>query len=135
MAKIDWNDELQLGISDVDLQHQKLVYLVNELHDAASFGKASEALDRVLASLIQYTQIHFAAEERLLDANGYPDLPQHRAEHEKLTVRLIDIRTKLHSGRLELTPPVMTFLDDWLVKHIIGMDKNYVEFLKSKGVI
>jgi len=123
-----------LGIADVDLQHLKLVHLVNDLRDATSGGKGNETLDRALAALIQYTQIHFAAEERLLAANGFPDLDAHRAEHERLTVRLIDIRAKLHAGRLELTPPVMNFLDDWLVKHIVGTDKNYVDFLKSKGV-
>ena len=134
MTKITWSEELELGISDVDQQHLRLVNLVNELHDITCQGRITNAMERVLAALIQYTQIHFAAEERLLLANGYPEFEPHRNEHERLIVRLIDIRTKLNSGRLELTPPVLSFLDDWLVKHIVEADKNYGSFLKAKGV-
>ena len=38
MSLIEWNDEFNLGIEEVDGEHRALVALINALHDAMSAG-------------------------------------------------------------------------------------------------
>ena len=133
MAKIIWNESLSVKIADIDAQHEKLINFVNELDVAMNEGKRKEVVSGIFCSLVQYTQTHFAAEERLLAALGFPNLPAHHSEHEKLLVKLMEIREKFQTGRLNLTVPVMSFLNAWLIHHIQVMDMEYSDFLISKG--
>ncbi len=85
MAFVQWNKELNIGIEQIDMQHQKLVSMVNEMHQALSKGQGNEVMGIVLKDLISYTRIHFAAEEKLMQMYDYPEIVGHKAEHDQLT--------------------------------------------------
>jgi len=38
MALFDWNDQLSVGVAEIDKQHQELVKLINDLHEAMREG-------------------------------------------------------------------------------------------------
>ena len=48
---IEWNDELSVGIQEIDEQHKVLVGLVNEMHDAIHARHGSEVSSEILARL------------------------------------------------------------------------------------
>ena len=41
MALIQWNDSLKVGVAEIDKQHQKLVDMINDLHDAMRQGQGN----------------------------------------------------------------------------------------------
>src|SRR5690606_34516511 len=125
MALISWSDSLSVKVKQFDDQHKKLVDMVNQLFDAMKAGKGNQVMGDILKSLIQYTQTHFAAEERVLKQHGYPDLEAHKKEHNALVMQVLDLQKQLQEGKSVLTQHVMTFLRDWLSKHIQGDDKKY----------
>ena len=129
-----WSDTYSVKIAIVDSQHKVLVDLINELHRAMITRKGKESLGGVLASLIKYTKSHFAAEEGLLRANQYPDLVNHKAEHERFTQTIVEFQDRFQRNEVAMTIDVMDFLKDWLVKHIMGVDKKYVPHLGVRGV-
>ena len=47
-------------------------------------GRGRHTIGQTLDALIQYTKIHFAAEERLLGKYDYPESAGHKAEHDHL---------------------------------------------------
>jgi hemerythrin len=59
----------------MDLQHQQLIHMINQLEEALQNGKGGYVLLQVLEGLLYYyTTTHFAAEERLMrdvDFSGY----------------------------------------------------------------
>ena len=129
-----WSETYSVKIGIVDMQHKNLVNLVNELHESMRAGHAREKLGQILASLIKYTQSHFATEEKLMQSHGYPEFSQHKAEHDHLTATAIDLQHKFQRNEIGMTVEVMEFLKEWLVKHIQGSDKKYAPFLNSQGV-
>lgn len=134
MALITWSDSLSVKVKQFDDQHKKLVDMVNQLHDAMKAGKGAQVIGDILKSLIQYTQTHFAAEERLLKQYAYPEFEAHKKEHNTLVIQVLDLQKQLQEGKAVLTQQVLHFLRDWLSKHIQGDDKKYGVFLNGKGV-
>jgi len=134
MALISWNQDLSVQVAQFDNQHRELVRLINELHDAMAQRKGSEVLGKVLSSLVDYTTKHFAAEEKLMKQHSYPGYLSHKMEHDTLTRKALEIKTKFDSGKMVVSVELMNFLKDWLTKHIMGLDKKYSSFFLSKGI-
>ncbi|WP_298439455.1 bacteriohemerythrin [Geobacter sp.] len=135
MALITWNDSLSVKVKQFDDQHKKLVDMVNQLFDAMKGGKGSQVLGDILRQLIAYTQTHFAAEERLMKQYAYPDFEAHKKEHNALVMQVLDLQKQFQEGKPVLTQNVMTFLRDWLSRHIQGDDRKYGVFFNGKGVV
>jgi len=134
MALFAWSEIYSVNIREIDDQHKKLIGMVVQLNDAMRQGKGKQALGEVLRDLIQYTRTHFAAEERLMEANGYPEYESHKAKHESMTRKVADIYREYQDGKATITLEVMSFLENWLDKHIMGTDKQYGPFLNGKGL-
>ena len=134
MPKLIWCDNFSVKIAEIDAQHKKLIDMVNELSDAMAVGKGADALGDILSRLVQYTQTHFATEERLLKLYGYPNYDEHCAQHYNLTRQVLEIQDHYLTTHLGLTIPVLDFLNEWLAKHILQSDKEYAPFLTAKGL-
>jgi hemerythrin len=133
MAFVDWNDKLSVGVASIDDQHRQLVALINQLHDAMREGKGKAMLVQVSKDLLAYTKSHFNHEETLLRTHGYPELPSHRAVHDKFTEQVFDVHKRLEGKESVLTMDVMAFLRTWLTDHIMKTDQQYAAFLKQAG--
>jgi hemerythrin-like metal-binding protein len=134
MPLLRWSDKYSVNVPEMDKQHQTLFNMLNELHDAMLSGKAKTVLDKTLSQLIQYTQRHFAIEERLMQENNYAEYEDHKAVHEQLKTRVRQFVERYHAGDRSVTIELMSFLQDWLANHIVGMDKKYGAALAPGGV-
>ena len=129
-----WNDSWLVGVAEFDAQHKNLVSLLNELHQSMSLGRGRTVIGDVLASLVGYTQSHFAAEERLMQKYNYPGLGMHKLEHDQLARKVLEFRRGFEAGNVTVSIEVMEFLKAWLRDHILGSDKRYAGFFASQGV-
>ena len=134
MALITWTNALSVGITEIDRQHQHLIHLINELHEAMKAGKGKEVLGETLKNLSDYTVYHFGTEERMFKETGYPGTQPHLVEHRSFTREILDIRARFEAGRTVITTDLLQFLRDWINDHIKGVDKRYTSFFHSKGI-
>jgi hemerythrin len=134
MALILWSDGMSVGIQVFDNEHKQLVNLVNKLYDALMAGSAKKTMEDILKSLVNYTKIHFKHEEDYMTLHDYPEYVSHKKEHDELTAQVMDFYERYEAGKTSFSIELMTFLKDWLVKHILGSDKKYREFFIAKGV-
>jgi len=134
MALITWNEKMSVGVAELDRHHQRLIALINSLHDAMTTGKGRDIIGSILEELVKYTVYHFGAEEKLMTLHKYVGYVSHKAEHEKFVLKASDLLAQHKSGNIAVTIPVMQFLRDWLNGHIMGTDKKYGPFFNSKGV-
>lgn len=134
MAYIDWCPSYSVHNSLLDEQHQQLFTIINELYNARYQKKSREQMIVAIRQLVEYTQKHFAEEERQMELIGFTGLAEHKAAHEKLTQKVIEIEQQFHDARDGMVGDLLGFLvSDWLLKHILDMDKQYVPYLKSVG--
>ena len=134
MALYEWNDKFLVGVTEIDQQHQKLVALINTLHDAMKSGKTKDVLGQLFTELVDYTVYHFATEERLMTQFHYPDFEKHRREHVALTQKAQSLQADYRAGRMAISFEVYEFLYDWLAHHIQGNDQKVGAFLRTQGV-
>ena len=131
---INWSDAYSIGFEPVDVQHQRLVELINILYDAFLSAKANDIIGDILDSMIEYTEYHFKFEEDLFQEYGYPQRDEHSSIHGIFVVKTLEFKQKILEGTTTVSYEIMYFLRDWLIEHIQGEDVKYIEFFKEKGV-
>ena len=131
---IQWDDSLSVNVAAIDLQHKKLVKMINELDDAMRLGKSRGMLGSTVNGLIGYVGVHFSTEEKYFEKFNYPEADQHTREHKAFSAKVDDFAKKFQTGQLGLSIDVMTFLSDWLGTHIKGTDKKYSACFNANGL-
>ena len=129
MTLFVWSDMFSVGFSEIDAQHQRLFSIGNNFHGEHSRGATRGTMEKIFGELIEYTRYHFDDEERILKKCGYPELPKHHLNHEKL-VRLVQgYQKQLQAGTPGVEGQCMEFIKMWLNAHILGSDKQYSPYL------
>ena len=108
MAFFEWNDQYSVGVANVDEQHKKLVGYLNDLFEALNVGKGKEILDSILDNMVEYTQYHFATEEKLMKLHGYPGYDDHKKKHDKLAEHVLDLKSQYAAGNIVKVSPIQT---------------------------
>lgn len=134
MALFQWRDDYSVKIPSIDVQHKKLVDMLNQLNDGMASGNGSAQLAPLLEGLVDYTAKHFAYEEKLFKQHGFPGSERHIAEHRNLVEQVIDFKRRYEAGQATINMQLLKFLKDWLVMHILGSDKEYSNHLVERGV-
>ena len=126
-----WTSKYSVGIEEIDKQHQKIVLLLNTLYDALKERKEKNQLESILNELVEYTNYHFEFEEELSEKCSNTDNITHIQEHNDLREQVMNFNNNIKAGKEVNAQEIIKFLIDWLTKHIMISDK---EFLRS-GVL
>ena len=100
MTFMTWNDKLSVGVASIDEDHRKLIGLIDELYEGLQSGHSKEVLCGVLDRLVDYTQYHFEREEGFLRKTGYPEIAEHKKEHDTMTEWVLDVHKQYKNGTL-----------------------------------
>lgn len=124
MAYFQWTDQLDVGVGPMNEQHQRLIDIMNVLHDRAEAGAPRAELRGLVKSLADNTIRHFRAEEAYMDSVAYPEAARHKRIHEDL-LGTLDQHRRAFEGGGSLGAEFFSFLKMWLSAHIKGIDKKY----------
>jgi hemerythrin len=134
MALFEWKDQYSVGIKEFDLQHKKIIQLLNELYEAMRDRKPKEVLGKIINNMTTYAAMHFQTEEKYMKQYNYPSLETHHKEHEDFVIKVNDFKEKFQQGSLMLSLDILNFLKSWLKDHIMGVDKEYTAYFKQQGL-
>ena len=123
MSRIELNDGLKTSHTDIDHDHQVLVDLINQLHDAMESGQDKEICGKTIAELLNYAITHFSMEERLMVTHRYSNIAAHKAQHAKFLKTVLDFKTE-SDLKWNIGSSVHDFLGNWLIEHILRFDKE-----------
>jgi hemerythrin len=130
---VQWKDDYSVGIESIDMQHKKLLSLINRLQTAVYYSTGEAFEQEALDELVDYTKTHFDYEEGLMEQHGYPDFEPHRLQHQQMIARVEKVLAEFQQDRDTAMKNAADFLRDWLINHINGTDKQYSSFLIGKG--
>lgn len=134
MPLVTWDQSYSVKVARCDEDHKKLFALINQLHEAMSMGKGAEVVKQIVQELLAYTKSHFSAEETLLEKAGYPALAGHRVLHQQFVKQVEDFQKDLAVTSVGKAVSVLSFLKDWLAKHIKQTDQKYSAHLNAHGI-
>jgi len=129
-----WSDDYSVHVRIIDNDHKELVSLVNELHAAIVDGASEGVVGHVIAGLARYANEHFEREEKLMAEYGFPALAAHREQH-RLFTRVVAAFEKVQGaapGDLD-HDRLAVFLKDWLIHHILDLDRQYAPYLLGEA--
>lgn len=132
MTQQSWNGDLGVGVDEIDAEHELQIGLVRTLE--GRLGRASrEEAGRLLDQLLDYSRVHFAAEELMMRLHAYPGHGEHEAEHGKLLEQLEEIRKAWAAGQVLPTKELVTALRHWLAEHVQTFDRGLALYLRNLG--
>jgi hemerythrin-like metal-binding protein len=118
----------------MDEQHAVLMDTLNEIRLALVRGVDRDQVSEGLNRLIEFTRMHFASEEQLLEKHGFPAIAEHRTAHQKLLGQLEDAALRTHHNDEIHVGSMLLFLRNWYSHHIADLDHQYGEWLNARGI-
>ncbi len=144
MQEIKWDEKYSVKVAELDDQHKQIIYLINKLskvyRNSLNEGTLSTTVKEletqfyVLEELIKYTLYHFETEEKYMIKYQYPGYDFHKKEHENLTSKVKSIKNDFEMGKAINSENIIMFLWEWLTKHILESDKQYVLYFDKSNL-
>ena len=129
-----WEQGYKIGQWEMDAEHLILFSLLNQLDININADLVDECVHDVLTALGAYIDYHFAHEEALMKAWGYPDLEAHAAKHHEFTQEVGRLREMVKTGdTLRGALKVRGFVLEWLLNHIMETDVDYARFIAERA--
>ncbi|MGM0406989.1 MAG: bacteriohemerythrin [Bacteroidota bacterium] len=134
MDFINWKDSFSVGIPSIDDQHKNLVGIVNKLYSEFYKGITDEFLNEIIKELEKYTVYHFTYEEKFMKLYNFESYKEHKSEHSQFIEKIMNYKETLSKENKAAVIDFVTFMKNWLLKHIMGTDKKYVKLFQEKGM-
>ena len=128
-----FDETLFTGNTTIDEQHKELIDRINKLMILCENEKpAKKEAIKMLEYLADYTEYHFAEEEKLQEEIEYPGREEHKKKHDELrrTVEVLHEMLEEQEGPTEdFVKQVYENVAEWLYYHIRGFDRSVAEFV------
>ncbi len=128
-AFFEFDKKLFTDFKEIDRQHGRLIELINNLYTAFSNNDSRDTVGKILSELLDYTVTHFKYEESMMEKAKYPKVAEHMKMHESFIAKIQAEYDKFNHGENINGLLVLDFLRDWLITHIMKVDKEYAKYL------
>jgi len=133
---IKWQDKFSVGYELFDNQHKELIKIINSLEELIKDRDIHEDLlydkiNEIFNELLDYTVYHFTTEEEIFEKKGYELTEEHKNIHSEFVENVKEEISKFELGQNEKAVALEIYnnLIDWLMNHILGTDKKYMNKL------
>lgn len=129
--RAEFDETLVTGNELIDSQHKELIERINLLLKSCEDAQGKVKAVKMLDYLLDYTEFHFSAEEKLQEEISYPGLKEHREKHEEFKSAVKELQEMLaeEEGPTEaFVAQVQKNVVDWLFTHIKGFDRSVAEY-------
>lgn len=130
--KVEWSPSYDVHYAPIDNEHHRLVDLIQKLADHTSNPyKKDWEVGYLIGQLLEYTDFHFSNEEELMEEHKYPTTfaTKHKAQHREFVQKINEVHDRFLKGDAGIDFELLSFLLDWLVKHIMNIDKYLAEWI------
>jgi methyl-accepting chemotaxis protein len=129
-----WTDDMSVSVREIDDQHRKLVQMISSLHRAMVESRGQQEQADAIQGMVDYAASHFKVEEDYMRKFGYAKMAAHVREHGVFTAKALDLSERSSRSGFILTLEVLDFLKTWLKRHIMGVDRQYMDCFSKNGL-
>lgn len=129
MSEKPWGDGLETGVAEIDGEHRLQIDLVRALEEALRGSDRRPRAEEIVRQLVDYTNVHFLAEDLMMRLHAYPRYQAHVQEHEHLAGQVEELQRRIAAGHLAPSQELVTALKHWLAEHVQTMDRAFAAFL------
>ena len=129
---LEWLDDWQIGIGEIDRHHREMAELLNRIVRSLDTGLGSSAgreTQRLILMLLEKTRRHFKVEEAVMREYDFPQLGEHHREHVLLLAELQEFVREIEEGRRSFDLETLTSLKHWLINHVLESDMAFARYL------
>ena len=122
-----FTEKYVIGVEQIDEEHKRLFEIIGEanavLHNDFLYDKFDQ-ISNILGELVEYTKVHFADEEAYMESINYEGLEAQKRAHAMFVEKIENINLDdVDDNQDEYLKGLLNFLLDWLVNHILKVDK------------
>ena len=140
---LKWTDEMTSGFEDLDRQHRTIIVCIHKLFSACENNAPKDKIFHLINCLDNYVTKHFKVEEAYAEKYDFPKKEILESEHEFF--RAVYYRIRYHYTYYDINSGNYRYvykyalhlnktLEEWLDFHMNNLDRELIDFLKSKGV-
>ena len=133
MPFLEWKDTYNIGVKEIDNQHRGLFDIISKLFTSRLYEPDGKYFFLMLKNFVEYTQVHFATEERYMQEAQYPKFAEHQREHELFIAQVSKLVQDIEKKEPESENKTLDFLKDWYLAHILGTDRDLEKSFQAKG--
>ncbi|MBF0621355.1 MAG: hemerythrin family protein [Magnetococcales bacterium] len=134
-AKLDFDQDLKLGISSIDQQHEKLFRLATGMLEQIQGGANQTEIEVSVLELEAFVSEHLGFEEALMRKNKNPNLNSHILAHRRFQKDSAILREKVfvsdHLKACQIAQKMFDVLIEWLCNHILVVDRKSRRYMAS----
>ena len=134
--KINWTDDLKLGIPEIDRQHKIFYQFINHLLDEClASGSIGMIKVKEHISMIQsFAAKHFNAEVMLMRDYDYPLYEEHKEKHQEILAELKKIKAKIENEDVGQDALIYFtyYLLEWFTTQTLIHDRKLADFLRNE---
>ena len=123
----EMKEEYYTGIQLVDDEHTKLLGIAESAYQLLNDHFVADKYDQIkviLQELKDYTKTHFADEEAYMERIQYKRMFTQKIQHQHFIEKLEEINMdEVDEDHNAAIQDLLDFLMDWLIHHIVEMDK------------
>jgi len=127
MQLLQWKPTYSLGIPAVDLEHRKMIEMINDVYSQIDREHDEESVQIALADIHAGISAHFALEERLMREAAWPEYTNHKDDHEELLDQIRDIMDAYTDDPEAGREILRRRLSDWFGRHFATFDARLHE--------
>ncbi|GCD11967.1 hemerythrin family protein [Clostridium tagluense] len=122
----EMKEKYKTGILLIDTEHEKLFEIGERAYQLLKSPYDMDKYDKIVAvieELRAYTVYHFEDEEKYMESINYKRLFTQKMDHAGFIKKIdeVDLR-KIDANQDEAIMTILTYLNDWLVNHILEKD-------------
>jgi hemerythrin len=121
----------RVHFSHLDRQHHRIFAIL----DRARYLEVDDRLgiETILNVLAACVRRHFADEQDLLVARGYPEIGRQKQEHERFLGEVRSCQEYVRDGRTSLMGAAFESIGDWFARHLVALDHRGEPLPKAQG--
>jgi hemerythrin len=132
--RLEWTDELSVGIPEVDAEHRQFIRLVDELNDAIIRRMDVAEIKKRLQAILDDAMAHFDHEAALFREWNYPEAAEHEEKHARIALTLREMMSRLQTDATEYEwVEAGLAVKKIVIDHLLSEDMKYRDFRRQDG--